>query len=117
MQQYGSKIERVESNVEGIKASVIQLVTKKRQIENLALQRKLENRLKDASADFTTLTSALDKVQEKASAFSQNKNDVVATMAVIKSQLAKLKGKDPTAEGAQAASGPEDPSVEAEAEG
>ena len=29
-------------------------------------------------------------MQEKASAFSQNKNDVVATMAVIKSQLAKV---------------------------
>ena len=69
-------------------------------MENLVLQKKLEEKLADASNDLGTLTSALGKIKDKAEKFSKNKQDVQLTINQIKEQLTKLKGKSEDAKAA-----------------
>jgi len=78
------------------KGEVKVLFKKKKQIENLKIQRQLEKKLKDATSDLGTLKSALSHVRSKASEFSKTKNQIKQTIISIHTQLAKLKGvKDP----------------------
>jgi len=94
--QYNRKAKRVLSDIEKTKLEVKVLFKKKKQIENLKIQRQLRKKLKDATADLTTLKTALEHVKNKANEFSKTKNDIKKTIISIHTQLAKLKGvKDP----------------------
>jgi uncharacterized protein YukE len=96
VEQYNQKVKRVLSDIEKTKGEVKVLFKKKKQIENLKIQRQLEKKLKDATKDLKTLKSALDHVKNKASEFAKTKNDIKKTIISIHTQLAKLKGvKDP----------------------
>jgi len=96
VEQYNKKVQRVLADIEKTKAEVKVLFKKKKQIENLKIQRQLEQKLKDAMSDLTTLKSALKHVKTKASEFAKTKNEIKKTIISIHTQLAKLKGvKDP----------------------
>jgi len=96
VEQYNKKVKRVLSDVEKTKAEVKILFKKKKQIENLKIQRALEKKLKDANKDLATLKQALTHVKSKASEFSKTKNEIKKTIVSIHTQLLKLKGeKDP----------------------
>jgi len=96
VEQYNKKVKRVLSDIEKTKGEVKVLFKKKKQIENLQIQRQLEKKLKDATTDLTTLKSALSHVRSKADEFAKTKNQIKQTIISIHTQLAKLKGvKDP----------------------
>jgi len=96
VEQYNKKVKRVLADIEKTKQEVKVLFRKKKQIENLKIQRALEKKLTDASSDLATLKSALDHVRTKASEFAKTKNEIKKTIISIHTQLARLKGeKDP----------------------
>jgi len=96
VEQYNAKVKRVLADIEKTKGEVKVLFKKKKQIENLKIQRQLEKKLKDATSDLTTLKSALNHVKSKANEFAKTKNEIKKTIISIHTQLAKLKGvKDP----------------------
>lgn len=95
MQQYELKVQRVETNINTLRGDVKSLYKKKRQIENLMLQEKLDSKLNDAKADLATLDNALMHVKNKEKSFEKNKQDVATTVSVIKDQLNKLRGVAP----------------------
>jgi len=90
--QYNKKAKRVLGDIEKTKLEVKVLFKKKKQIENLRIQRQLERKLKDATSDLTTLKTALNHVKSKANEFSKTKNEIKKTIISIHTQLAKLKG-------------------------
>jgi len=92
---YNKKVKRVDVDMKKTRAEVKNLFKKKKQIENLKIQRKLENKLKDATADLTTLQQALHHVKTKASEFDKTKQEIKKTIYGIHTQLAKLKGTKP----------------------
>lgn len=92
-QEYELKMHRVELNINNLRTQVKGLFTKKKQIENMMLQKKLEVKLKDATSDLTTLNTALNHVKHKANNFQRNKSDVEKTINAIKTQLNRLQGK------------------------
>lgn len=90
---YKGKMDRVVGNVGQLRKGIRDLYVKKRQIENLMLQKKLEGKLQDASSDLGTLTKALAHVKGKADTFSMNKENVEDSIKSIKAQLQKLRGE------------------------
>jgi len=94
-EQYNKKVHRVLGDIRKTRSEVKSLFKKKKQIENLKIQRKLEQKLKDATADLATLQQALSHVKSKASEFDKTKNEIKKTIYNIHTQLAKLKGEKP----------------------
>jgi len=94
-EQYNKKVHRVSADVIKTRAEVKALFKKKKQIENLKIQRKLEAKLKDATSDLATLQQALHHVKSKASEFDKTKQEIKKTIYTIHTQLAKLKGEKP----------------------
>lgn len=90
--EYELKMRRVEVNIANIRGQVKDMFKKKKQIENLMLQEKLQGKLKDATADLTVLQTALSHTKAKANSFARNKQGVVQTIDAIKQQLSKLQG-------------------------
>jgi len=90
---YNKKVARVKSDIAKTKGEVRTLFKKKKQIENLKIQRELEKKLKDATGDLGTLVSALNHVKTKADEFAKTKADIKKTILNIQLQLAKLKGE------------------------
>jgi len=96
VEQYNRKVKRVLFDIEKTKGEVKVLFKKKKQIENLKIQKALQRKLRDATSDLQTLKSALNHVQTKASEFAKTKHEIKKTIISIHTQLAKLKGvKDP----------------------
>jgi len=89
---YNEKIARVEADIERLKVKLGDLSKKKHMIENLALQRKLESKLKEANSDLTTLQSAIEHVRSRENEFGKTKSDVLGTIGQLESQLELLKG-------------------------
>jgi len=96
IEQYNKKVHRVSADVIKTRGEVRALFKKKKQIENLKIQRKLESKLKDATSDLSTLQQALHHVKSKASEFDKTKQEIKKTIYNIHTQLAKLKGEKPT---------------------
>jgi len=95
IEQYNKKVHRVSADVIKTRGEVKSLFKKKKQIENLKIQRKLEEKLKDATSDLATLQQALHHVKSKASEFGKTKQEIKKTIYNIHTQLAKLKGEKP----------------------
>ncbi len=91
---YVHKTRRVNANIRKLQKEVKDLFRKKKQIDNLILQRRLEDKLKVANKDLQTLKGALTNVQKKKSAFQRSKQDITTTIGAIKHELAKLQGKE-----------------------
>jgi len=94
-EQYNKKVHRVEADVVQLRNQIKELFKKKKQVENLKIQRQLEAKLKDATADLSTLQQALHHVKSKSAEFEKTKNEIKATIYGIHTQLAKLKGEKP----------------------
>jgi hypothetical protein len=95
IETYVVKTRRVNMNIRQLQKQVKELFRKKKQIDNLIVQRKLEKKLKVANKDLTTLQSALHNVKKKHDAFMKSKRDVTVTIGAIESELGKLKGQKP----------------------
>jgi len=94
-EQYNKKVHRVEADIVKTRNEVKALFKKKKQVENLKIQRALEAKLKDATSDLSTLSQALHHVKSKSKEFEKTKQEIKSTIYGIHTQLAKLKGEKP----------------------
>jgi len=92
-EQYNKKVHRVEADIVKVRNEVKELFKKKKQVENLKIQRQLEAKLKDATSDLSTLQQALHHVVSKSEEFKKTKDEIKKTIYGIHAQLAKLKGE------------------------
>jgi len=90
---YNDKMKRVEAHIIALRKEMKQLYKKKKQIENLKLQKALEAKLKEARDELATLTSSLKHVGSKQAELNRSGSDLRATIAGIQAQLAKLRGQ------------------------
>jgi len=90
---YNDKMKRVEAHIIALRKEMKSLYRKKKQIENLKLQRALEAKLKEAKAELATLTSSLKHVSVKQGELNRSGSDLRLTIAGIQAQLAKLRGQ------------------------
>jgi len=91
---YEEKVKRVEEHIIVLRKEQKKLFTKKKQIENLKLQRRLEAKLRDANDELTALQESLKNVELKNEELNHSHMDLRATIINIENQLAKLKGED-----------------------
>jgi len=91
---YEEKVKRVEEHIIVLRKDQKDLFKKKKQIENLKLQRRLEAKLRDANEELTALQNSLKNVQVKNEELNKSHMDLRATIITIENQLAKLKGED-----------------------
>jgi len=91
---YTEKMKRVEDHIIALRKEMKNLYKKKKQIENLKLQKALEAKLKEANEELATLTNSLKHVQVKQGELNKSGYDLKATIAGIKAQLAKLRGQN-----------------------
>jgi len=94
-EQYNKKVHRVEADIVKVRNEVKALFKKKKQVENLKIQRALEAKLKDATSDLSTLQQALHHVKSKSQEFEKTKEEIKKTIYGIHTQLAKLRGEKP----------------------
>jgi small-conductance mechanosensitive channel len=94
-EQYNKKVHRVEADIVKVRNEVKALFKKKKQVENLKIQRALEAKLKDATADLSTLQQALHHVKSKSQEFEKTKDEIKKTIYGIHTQLSKLRGEKP----------------------
>jgi len=90
---YNSKMQRVEQHIIALRKEMKQLYKKKKQIENLKLQKALESKLKEARDELATLTTSLKHVAAKQGELNKSGADLRQTIAGIQAQLAKLRGQ------------------------
>lgn len=90
--KFRQKVEKVKTHIDIKKQSLKDLLKKKRQMENLLLQTRLEAKLSEAKEDLSSLTTALSTVAMKKDNFAKNQAEVEATVAAINAQIATLKG-------------------------
>jgi predicted nucleic acid-binding Zn-ribbon protein len=93
--EYQQKVDRVQAHIIELRKEMKKLYEKKKQIENLKLQRALEAKLKEANEELLTLQNSLKHVQQKHEDLNKSHMDLRATIASIEAQLAKLKGENP----------------------
>jgi len=100
---YETKVTRVEADIAGSRIALKNLLVKKRQLENMQLQKGLEIKLQDANGDLTLLGQAVTSVDQKEADFNTNVVAVQATIDDLNGQLTILKGKGaPAVKGAAA---------------
>jgi len=90
---YNTKMQRVEAHIIALRKEMKQLYKKKKQIENLKLQKALEAKLKEARDELKTLTTSLKHVAAKQGELNKSGKDLRQTIAGIQAQLAKLRGQ------------------------
>jgi len=90
---YNDKMKRVEAHIIALRKEMKALYRKKKQIENLKLQKALEAKLKEARDELATLTNSLKHVQVKQGELNKSGADLRQTIAGIQAQLAKLRGQ------------------------
>jgi len=94
---YEDKMKRVNDHILALRKEQKVLFDKKKQIENLRLQRKLQRKLKKASQELKTLQYSLDHVQKKSHELNAEHANLQSTISKIETQIMKLKGSDPNA--------------------
>jgi len=92
IETYVKKTRRVNGNIRTLQKDVKVLFRKKKQVENMIMQRKLEQKLRIANDDLSTLQGAMSGLQKKAVAFVKNKSDIQNTIGAIEGELEKLRG-------------------------
>jgi len=90
---YNTKMKRVEAHIIALRKEMKNLYRKKKQIENLKLQKALEMKLKEARGELATLTNSLKHVAVKQGELNKSGRDLRQTIAGIQGQLAKLRGQ------------------------
>jgi hypothetical protein len=89
---YSKKLETVRTNVAAAKEDVKAMLKKKKQIENLKIQKNLEAKLGDANSELTELTDAILNVKDKETEFDKSKKSIADTITDLQAQISKLKG-------------------------
>jgi len=89
---YDDKMKRVNEHINVLRKEQKKLFDKKKQIENLKLQKRLQNKLSLASDELKTLQNSLEHVQEKSHELKQEHSNLKSTIKKIETQLTKLKG-------------------------
>lgn len=110
IEAYVKKTRRVNANIRQLQKDVKVLFRKKKQIENMIVQRKLEKKLKVAVADMNTINLALKNVKIKENAFTKSKNSIKATIGAMETALKKLRGSHKGSESSSGSSGSEESS-------
>ena len=95
IEAYVKKTRRVNAHIRDTQKEVKEFFRKKKQIENMILQRRLEKKLQQANDDLKILEDALHNVQNKEETFEKSKHDIRSTIAAIETELAKLRGEQP----------------------
>jgi len=95
---YNTKVSRVDGNINKLRHQVKELYNKKKLIENLKLQKILQQKLAGAHDDLSKMQSALIHVKSKASEILQSKEDIQKTINGIESELTELKGDKKSSE-------------------
>jgi len=90
---YQDKTKRVADNIIHLRHQIKALYKKKKQIENLKLQKQLELKLRAANSDLETLEKAMAHVRSKQNEFKKTKGDVLGTIDMLEGQLATLQGR------------------------
>jgi len=90
---YNDKMKRVEAHIIALRKEMKALYRKKKQIENLKLQKALEAKLKEARDELSVLTNSLKHVAVKQGQLNKSGMDLRQTIAGIQAQLAKLRGQ------------------------
>lgn len=93
MTTYAKKVSGVQKSVTSTKETMKDLLKKKRQIENLELQKQLKAKLAAASGDLSALETVISHVKNRANQFMEKKKNVEETIKLINTQLSKLSGK------------------------
>jgi uncharacterized protein YukE len=93
IEAYVKKVRRVNANVRRLQQDVKALFRKKKQIENMIVQRKLEKKLKIAVEDMKTINLAIKNVKIKETAFNKSKTSIQSTISTMKQALSKLRGE------------------------
>jgi len=93
-ESYQDKMERVTEHVRLLRHEQRQLFEKKKQIENLKLQHKLEKKLTEANDEMSSLRATLEKVQSKSHELHTSHSSLQKTIVDIQEQLAKLQGQE-----------------------
>ena len=94
IEQYVKKTRRVNAHIREMQLEVKNLFRKKKQIENMILQRKLEQKLRVANADLNVLGDALTNVQKKKAAFEKSQHDIKNTIGSLTRELKVLRGNE-----------------------
>jgi len=92
IESYVKKARKVNSHIRDMQQNVRVLFRKKKQIENMIVQRKLEKKLKIANMDLQTIQAALTNTKKKEGAFTKSKGDIKSTIGAMESELQKLRG-------------------------
>jgi len=92
IEAYIKKIRRVNANIRSMQTEVKALFRKKKQLENMIVQRKLEKKLKVAITDLNTINLALRNVKIKENAFQKSKTSIKQTIGAMQAALRKLRG-------------------------
>lgn len=92
MIQFETKVNKTKAAIADKKTKLKKLLKKKRQLENLLLQLKLEMKLTEARKDMSHLQTALRGVALKKDNFNTNKKQVQQTVDQIKNELKALNG-------------------------
>jgi histone H1/5 len=93
IKSYTNKMQRVEAHIIALRKEMKALYRKKKQIENLKLQKALQAKLKEARAELATLMNSLKHVARKQGELNKSGRDLRQTIAGIQGQLAKLRGQ------------------------
>lgn len=93
MTKYQQKVDNVKKDMDEIRQNIKTLLIKKRQIQNLKLQKQLQVKLDDANADMSTLETALNHVQTKQDNFVATKEHLQDTIDGLNKALLTLKGE------------------------
>jgi len=86
-------MQRVEAHIIALRKEMKALYRKKKQIENLKLQRALQAKLREAKAELKTLKNSLSHVARKQGELNLSGRHLRNTIAGIHAQLAKLRGQ------------------------
>jgi len=92
-----TKAASVSRSTHKLRESIAQLLTKKRQIENLILQRHLQKKLELSKDDLKVVDKSLSHIKSKAHEFHKAQSTLSETVTKLQQELNKLQGKDPNA--------------------
>jgi hypothetical protein len=90
--EYQTKDQNVRAHMDTLRTKMKQLLTKKRQIENVQSQMMVKAKLQDALSDKETLQEALDTVKAQSETFSSRKKEIADMIDRLNGQLSSLKG-------------------------
>jgi len=88
---YYKKVRRVNEHVKKLVREALILFKKKKQIENMIIQRKLEKQLKLTRMDLEVIHAALQNVMQKDVTFTQNTKDVKSTIGLMEDTLKQIR--------------------------